>query len=251
MLAALVALGLTGPANADSQDAPSARAAEPVDMATSQYARPPKEAWKVELLKQPLRAYCIDIAALIPFYLGKPVDPPPPWPEDLRCEYLENPFGIDAPKPRLSWKLRTGTPETERGIKQTAYQVLVASSRALLRKDHGDLWDSGKVESDQSVHVEYHGKPLESGMQSFWKVKVWTLTSDLRPLTSSSPSDWSEPALWTMGLLKPSDWQGEWIRFKEADEHRNTSGTGRSFRWKVFHRAPSPICARSAITNCM
>jgi alpha-L-rhamnosidase len=132
---------------------------------------------------------------------------------NLRCEYLQNPLGIDAPKPRLSWKLRTGNPETERGIKQTAYQVLVASSRALLRKDQADLWDSGKVESDQSIQVEYAGKPLESRMRCFWKVKVWTetsstLTPEPRPLTLSS---WSEPAYWSMGLLKAEDWQAKWI----------------------------------------
>ncbi|MCX6879411.1 MAG: family 78 glycoside hydrolase catalytic domain [Verrucomicrobia bacterium] len=164
-----------------------------------------------------------NIAALIRFYLGKPVDPPPPWPEDMRCEYLENPLGIDAPKPRLSWKLKTGNPETEKGIKQTAYQVLVASSRALLKKEQGDVWDSGKVASDQSVLVEYQGKPLESGKQCFWKVKVWTVKAESanRKPGTETVCGWSEPALWTMGLLDPADWKGEWIRFKQADETKH------------------------------
>jgi alpha-L-rhamnosidase len=160
---------------------------------------------------------------------------------DLRCEYLKAPLGIDVEKPRLSWKLETGNwkletgnrkPETgslkletgnrklERGIKQTSYQILVASSRDLLAKDQGDLWDSGKVESDQSVNVEYAGKPLTSGMRCFWKVRVWSLTSDLRlPAVAQrakegSPisSSWSEPSLWTMGLLNPAGWQGKWIK---------------------------------------
>ena len=128
---------------------------------------------------------------------------------NLRCEYLNNPLGIDVAKPRLSWVLEERIQGTgDRGQRQAAYQVLVASTPGLLAKDQGDLWDSGKVASDQSILVEYAGKPLESGIQCYWKVRVWTLTSDVRLPTSS---DWSKPALWTMGLLKPEDWQAKWI----------------------------------------
>src|SRR4051812_663135 len=70
----------------------------------------------------------------------------------LRCEYLTNPLGIDARAPRLSWTLRAVWPEA-RGLTQTAYQVLVAPSEAELAKDEGALWDSGRVESDRSLHV--------------------------------------------------------------------------------------------------
>jgi len=77
---------------------------------------------------------------------------------DLRCEYLKDPLGIDVEKPRLSWVIEVGRQRTEdRGQKQTAYQVLVASTPELLTKDKGDLWDSGKVDSDQSIQVEYAG----------------------------------------------------------------------------------------------
>ena len=79
---------------------------------------------------------------------------------NLRCEYRENPLGIDVAKPRLSWIIEDGGQKTEgRGLRQTAYQILAASSEALLAKDKGDLWDSGKVASDQSIQVEYEGKP--------------------------------------------------------------------------------------------
>ena len=78
--------------------------------------------------------------------------------DDLRCEYLREPLGVDTPQPRLSWIINSN----RRGERQTAYQVLVASSEELLGKDQGDLWDSGKVESGQSVQVEYAGRPLES-----------------------------------------------------------------------------------------
>jgi alpha-L-rhamnosidase len=126
---------------------------------------------------------------------------------NLRCEYRENPLGIDVVKPRLSWVIEDRGQTTKvRGQRQTAYQVLVASTPELLAKDQGDLWDSGKVTSDQSIQVEYKGKQLESRMRCYWKVQIWT--SDLRPLTSSS---WRKPAFWTMGMLKPDDWQAKWI----------------------------------------
>ena len=69
------------------------------------------------------------------------------------------------------------------------------------------LWDSGKVTSDQSVLVEYAGKPLESRMQCYWKVKTWLTAQD----SMVQESEWSKPAIWTMGLLKPEDWQAKWI----------------------------------------
>ena len=95
------------------------------------------------------------------------------------------------------------SPPGERGKKQTAYQILVAASEATLRTGHGDLWDSGKADSSQSVQVPYGGKPLSSRQRCWWKVRVW----DEHGKTSA----WSEPAQWSMGLLSPGDWQGGWI----------------------------------------
>ena len=100
--------------------------------------------------------------------------------KSLRCEYRSDPAGIDAEKPRLSWIITDSRSETldfrsemPRGQKQTAYQILVASTQAILAKEQGDLWDSGKVVSDQSIQVEYAGKPLKSQMVCHWKVRVW------------------------------------------------------------------------------
>jgi len=137
-------------------------------------------------------------------------------PVHLRCEYRENPLGIDAEKPRLSWKIEARSQKSEiRGQRQTAYQVLVASSEELLKKNKGDLWDSGKVASDRSIQVEYQGKPLESRMYCHWKVRVWLAASKL-PVEGGDKkgkaSDWSKPALWSMGLLDPKDWQAKWIK---------------------------------------
>jgi alpha-L-rhamnosidase len=137
---------------------------------------------------------------------------------NTRCEYLVDPCGIDATKPRLSWVIEERDQKSEtRNQKQTAYHVLVASTPELLAKDQGDLWDSGKVESDQSIQVEYRGKPLDSRMRCHWKVRVWsssTLASAPRPLV---PSSWSEPAMWSMGLLESASWSAKWIGFPAAE----------------------------------
>ncbi|MCL5096397.1 MAG: family 78 glycoside hydrolase catalytic domain, partial [Candidatus Omnitrophica bacterium] len=120
-------------------------------------------------------------------------------PLDLRCEYRVNPAGIDSQQPRLSWELRSD----KRNEAQTAYQILVASSPATLAKDEGDLWDSGKVVSDQDIQVAYSGKDLKSRERAFWKVRVWG--------NAGKESAWSEPAAWSMGLLEKLDWQAKWI----------------------------------------
>lgn len=123
-------------------------------------------------------------------------------PVNLRCEYLANPQGLDVKIPRLSWKLKATDPN-QRGQKQTAWQVLVASSETNLKANKGDLWDSSKVESDQTIHVEYAGKPLRSRMRCYWKVRVWD--------KDGTPSAWSQSAIWSMGLLEEADWQAQWI----------------------------------------
>jgi alpha-L-rhamnosidase len=123
-------------------------------------------------------------------------------PVELRCEYRTNPLGVDAPAPRLSWKLEAAN-ATARGLGQSAYQVLVASSEALLTGNQGDLWDSGKVTTDRSIQVPYGGKLLSSGQVVWWKVRVWD--------NDAKPSPWSAPARWSMGLLAASDWKGKWI----------------------------------------
>ncbi len=128
-------------------------------------------------------------------------------PVDLHCEYLVNPLGIDAAKPRLSWKL-TAVRAEDRGLSQSAYQVLVADNEAKLNADQGNLWDSGKVASDQSIHVPYGGKPLESRQRCHWKVRTWD--------QGGGPSAWSKPALWSMGLLSAADWTAQWIGLDEV-----------------------------------
>jgi alpha-L-rhamnosidase len=148
----------------------------------------------------------------------------------LRCEYLQNPLGIDVTHPRLGWVLESREPD-ERGQKQTAFQILVASSEASLRADQGDLWDSGKTVSEQSAQVVYAGKPLLSRTRCWWKVRVWDNQGRL--------SAWSAPATWSMGLLNPSDWQGQWIG---ASTHEQDG-------YAILLRLPTTLAQRPALAT--
>ncbi len=117
---------------------------------------------------------------------------------DLRCEHLDNPLGLDEPRPRLSWRLADPRP----GARQTAYQ-LAAASRPDLLEQKPDLWDSGKVASNQSLDILWKGGRLGSRRQVFWRVRAWDHTGAV--------SCWSETAAFSMGLLRPADWSAEWI----------------------------------------
>ena len=120
-------------------------------------------------------------------------------PIELRCDYATDPLGVDSPTPRLFWKLIDSQP----GARQTAYEILAASSAKNLAHNHGNLWASGKVASDETIQIPYAGTPLASAQQVFWKVRVWD--------AQDQPSAWSDPATWTMGVLTYADWQAHWI----------------------------------------
>lgn len=127
----------------------------------------------------------------------------------LRCEYQDRPVAIEAAQPRLSWIME----DSRIGARQTAYRVLVASGVEKLQEGHADLWDSGKIASDQSVNVAYAGKPLASGQQAWWTVKVWDM--------DGKQSEYAPVTFWEMGILKPSDWQAKLIRMKNEPEFSN------------------------------
>lgn len=126
-------------------------------------------------------------------------------PVDLCCDYAVNPLGVDSQPPRLFWKVES----TEHGARQTAYEILVASSPDSLSKNQGDLWDSGKVNSDETVQINYDGQKLNSWQPVFWKVRVWD--------ENGKASDWSRPANWVMGVLQDSDWHAHWIAGQDPD----------------------------------
>ena len=116
----------------------------------------------------------------------------PMQPTHLRCEYFSEPIGIDARAPRLSWHVGTAA--------QSAYQVVVA-----------DVWDSGKVASDRSIHVAYAGPPLRSRQRCEWRVRTWDAAGAGAGGGAGEPSPWSAPATFEMGLLERGDWRAKWV----------------------------------------
>jgi len=117
----------------------------------------------------------------------------------LRTEYTQNPLGIDAAKPRLSWQIQA----PGRGVTQSAYQVRVARSERALQGGSDLVWDTGRVASDESIQRAYEGPPLRSGQRYHWQVRVWDGTG--------KASGWSAPGWWEMGLLAAADWKASWI----------------------------------------
>jgi alpha-L-rhamnosidase len=117
----------------------------------------------------------------------------------LKTENRVNPVGLDDTQPYLSWVLN----DTRRNARQTAYEVRVGTDAAALLRGQALVWASGKVASDQSVHVPYQGETLKSGRRYFWQVRVWD--------HFNKPSQWSPVAFWQMGLLQESDWAAKWI----------------------------------------
>src|SRR5512139_663375 len=123
----------------------------------------------------------------------------PGAPKRLRCEYLENPVGIDARRPRLSWWLDDDRPAEI----QTAYRIIAASRPELLDEETGDLWDSGRSDSSVTVHVPYGGTPLKSRQRVYWRVRAFD--------SDGIGSPWSRTAFFEAGLLDEDDWRARWI----------------------------------------
>jgi alpha-L-rhamnosidase len=136
-------------------------------------------------------------------------------PLHLRCEYLENPLGLDKASPHLSWQ----SDNPERDWKQSAYEILVASSAELLRAGNADIWDSRKTESADSVGIAYRGPELESRRRYYWKVRVWDAGGQV--------SESKELAWWEMGLLHATDWKAKWISPNESGDEAER----RTIRW--------------------
>ncbi len=133
---------------------------------------------------------------------------------NLTCEYKTNPLGIELPNPGLGWQLKSD----ERNQSQSAYQIIVSDDPELLNTGKGNIWDSKKVNSDQSILIKYSGAPLKPGEKYYWKVKTWD--------KNNIESDWSETAFWQMGLLSEADWKNaKWIGYEDLpDEERLVPG---------------------------
>ena len=145
-------------------------------------------------------------------------------PADLLCENLFGPLGIASAAPRLSWE----NSSRNNGAAQTAYRLIAASGRDLLDKDAGDLWDTGKVESGESIMIPWTGSPLSSRSLVYWKVRTWD--------EQGVASKWSDPARFSVGLIAKRDWEAEYIGLDHwADCIRPDGG--------MPHTAPNPYPA--------
>lgn len=137
----------------------------------------------------------------------------------LRCEMTENPLAVNTNQPRLSWQLVS----QKLNVSQTAYQILVASSEEKLKKNEGDIWNSGKVVSNKNLQITYSGTPLKSESKYFWKVKVWN--------QKEKASNWSKPASFR---IAPSGLNPIWIgAITKADSHLPE---GRNYHTATFNK---------------
>ncbi|MGA9070312.1 MAG: family 78 glycoside hydrolase catalytic domain [Terracidiphilus sp.] len=127
-------------------------------------------------------------------------------PRDLRVDELVTPLGIDDAAPRFSWQLL----DSASGARQSAYEVQVASREELLASGKADVWQSGRVESSQSLNVRYAGAALQPSTRYFWQVKIWDAAGKPYPVSAAS---W-----WETGLLKQENWRGQWIGFETPEE---------------------------------
>ena len=136
-------------------------------------------------------------------------------PVKLRVEQRVNPLGIDVMQPALSWQ----NDSVERNWRQSAYRVRVASTAAGLASAKADVWDSGRVDSSESVGIVYAGPELKPRQRYFWSVEVWDGKGrSSKPLTA---------AWWEMGLLAPTDWSAKWVRRNDPEEDKEL----KDIRW--------------------
>ncbi len=125
------------------------------------------------------------------------------YPDYLRTESLIEPVGIDHQTPQFSWIVKPTSPDLK-NLKQTAYRILVASTPDNLIENKADLWDSGKVKSNETYAITYQGKPLSSNFKAYWKIQLWD-----QNLTIST---WSKPS-------KLHHWLSQKIRLESKMDH--------------------------------
>jgi len=158
-----------------------------------------------------------------------------PRAENLRCEYLENPVGIDVDAPRLSWWMQ----DTAAGAQQTAYEIRVAKTAEHLGKRKRIVWSSGKVASAESNHIAYAGPALKSGERRYWQVRIWNQEGE--------SSEWSAPAFWETGLLSTEDWTADWVTL--ANEPTSETSLPAHYYRKEFNAGKKISSARLYATS--
>ena len=149
-------------------------------------------------------------------------------PKNLKLDYNVNPLGIDNPTPGFSWEVG----DMNRGAVQSAYRIIVSSSLRNLEDGKGDMWDTQKVNSDETVQIIYDGTPLKSTTRYFWKVQTWN--------GNDEASEYSEPVWFETGLINQGDWKGSWITDnKGAPEYPE----------EFYERIPTPLFRKSFNVN--
>lgn len=129
----------------------------------------------------------------------------PNAPSNLRSFDQFNPIGT-SDKPYFGWFVN----DPDDGEIQSAYQIIVASSLENLKKDQGDVWNSGKVSSRSQNYVYFEGEKLSSATRYFWKVRTWDKDGNV--------GSYSEAASFETGLLTNGDWSGaRWIKRNTTD----------------------------------
>ncbi|WP_191908764.1 family 78 glycoside hydrolase catalytic domain [Larkinella humicola] len=123
------------------------------------------------------------------------------------CDNRVNPVGINPRDLFFSWEMQS----PKESVTQSAYQVVIASSKANLTSGQFDVFNSDVVKSDQSIQVHYSGKALQSAQTYFWRVRVWD--------TDKKPSAWSSPQQFTTGIFTPADWKNaRWIGYEDLPD---------------------------------
>ena len=151
--------------------------------------------------------------------------------KEMTVDHKVNPVGIDNRQPRFSWKISA----IGKSIMQTAYFLRVSTDEKF--SSSKIIWQSGKVESDESILHLYQGPDLKSGQRYFWQVKIWD--------NEGKESKWSTVAYWEMGLLSQSEWKAKWIEM-EGDTLRYSPSP--HFR-KEFSITKSIASARIYVTS--
>ena len=138
--------------------------------------------------------------------------------ENLRCDHLTLPIGVDNPNPRLSWTMN----DSRNGARQTDYQIIIGTDLNEIYKGKGNIWDSGKTESD-AMTVVYDGPALEPFTRYYWTVNVW----DKDNVMVSSPLSGFET-----GMMSMSNWQGAWISDRHDIDYKPAPYFRKEFRPK-------------------
>lgn len=119
-------------------------------------------------------------------------------PGELLVDLMIEPLAIDTVYPRFTWKCN----DPDRGEKQTAYQIIVASTQAKIKSDMGDIWDTGKIDSSRSAGIKYEGSSLSPDTRYWWKVRTWD--------KDGNAGSYSRAAAFDVGLLE-ADWTAQFI----------------------------------------